>query len=328
MKNFLLADSSELFAVRLISASWAQKRLIPSFCTCSASSSWKIFFSPIRARYLLLDSFRPTEPKNVWFQVFTNVLRRVHEKFSSPRFEQLMAVRLLSPKTFESYFLDMRYVEFMKNFLLADSSKLMAVRLISATLAQKRLIPTFYTWCTSSSWKIFYSPIRASSWLLDSFRSPEPQNVWILLSKHVVRRVHEKFSSRRFEQLMAVRHLSPKTFESYFLDMMYVEFMKNFPLADSSKLMLLDSFRPPEPQNVWILLSKHVVRRVHEKFSSRRFEQLMAVRLLSPKTFESYFLDMMYVEFMKNFLLADSSKLIAVRVISASWTQKRLIPNF
>ena len=57
--------------------------------------------------------------------------------------EQLMAVRLLSPKTFESYFLDMIYVEFMKNFLLADSSKLMAVRLISASLAPKRLNPTF-----------------------------------------------------------------------------------------------------------------------------------------------------------------------------------------
>ena len=46
---------------------------------------------------------------------------------------QLMAVRLLSPKTFASYFQDMIYVEFMKNFLLADSSKLMAVRLISAS---------------------------------------------------------------------------------------------------------------------------------------------------------------------------------------------------
>ena len=47
---------------------------------------------------------------------------------------------------------------------------------------------------------------------------------------------------------MAVRLLRPKTFESYFLDMMYVEFMKNFLLADSSKRMLLDSFRPPEPK--------------------------------------------------------------------------------
>ena len=37
---------------------------------------------------------------------------------------------------------------------------------------------------------------------------------------------------------------------------------------------------------------------------------------------------MMYVEFMKNFLLVDSSELIALRVISASWEQKRLIPTF
>ena len=37
---------------------------------------------------------------------------------------------------------------------------------------------------------------------------------------------------------------------------------------------------------------------------------------------------MMYVEFMKNFFLADSSELMGVRVISASWAQKRLIPNF
>ena len=67
----------------------------------------------------------------------------------------LMAVRFISAssakKTFDSYFLDMIYVEFMKNFLLADSSELMAVRLISASRAQKRLISTFLTLCTSSS---------------------------------------------------------------------------------------------------------------------------------------------------------------------------------
>ena len=37
---------------------------------------------------------------------------------------------------------------------------------------------------------------------------------------------------------------------------------------------------------------------------------------------------MMYVEFMKNSLLADSSELLAVRHILASWAQKRLIPTF
>ena len=37
---------------------------------------------------------------------------------------------------------------------------------------------------------------------------------------------------------------------------------------------------------------------------------------------------MMYVEFMKNFLLADSGEQKSVRLISASWAQKRLIPTF
>ena len=37
----------------------------------------------------------------------------------------------------------MKYVEFMKNVLLADSSELIAVRVISISLAQKRLIPSF-----------------------------------------------------------------------------------------------------------------------------------------------------------------------------------------
>ena len=67
----------------------------------------------------------------------------------------LMAVRFISAssakKTFDSYFLDMIYVEFMKNVLLADSSEVIAVRLNSASRAQKRLIPTFLTLCTSNS---------------------------------------------------------------------------------------------------------------------------------------------------------------------------------
>ena len=39
---------------------------------------------------------------------------------------------------------------------------------------------------------------------------------------------------------------------------------------------------------------------------------------MSPETFDSYFLEIMYVEFMKNFLLADRRKLMAVILISAS----------
>ena len=37
---------------------------------------------------------------------------------------------------------------------------------------------------------------------------------------------------------------------------------------------------------------------------------------------------MMYVGFMKNFFLADTSELMGVRLISASWAQKRFIPTF
>ena len=37
---------------------------------------------------------------------------------------------------------------------------------------------------------------------------------------------------------------------------------------------------------------------------------------------------MVYVEFMKNFPLPDPSELFAVRLILASWAQKRLIPIF
>ena len=86
----------------------------------------------------------------------------------------------------------------------------------------------------------------------------------------------------------------PKTFDSYFLDMMYLELMQNVLLADSS--------------------------------------ELFAVRLIlaswAQKRFDSHFVDMMYFEFMKNIPLADSSELLAVRLILASWAQKRLIPTF
>ena len=34
---------------------------------------------------------------------------------------------------------------------------------------------------------------------------------------------------------------------------------------------------------------------------------------------------MIYVEFIKNFLLADSSELMAVKLTLASWTQKQVI---
>ena len=67
----------------------------------------KIFFSPIRSSRWLLDSFG-----------------------------------ILSPKTSDSNFVEMMYVEFMKNIIHADSSEPMAVRLILASWFQKQVIPT------------------------------------------------------------------------------------------------------------------------------------------------------------------------------------------
>ena len=81
---------------------------------------------------------------------------------------------------------------------------------------------------------------------------------------------------------------------------MYVELMKNFLLADSKELM--------------------AVRLISASWAH--------FALLSPKTFHSYFLDMMYVEFMNNFSLADSSELMAARLISASWARKRFDSYF
>ena len=99
----------------------------------------------------------------------------------------------------------MMYVEFMKNFFLADSSELLGVRLISASWAQKRLIPTLQTSCNSNSWKIFFSRIRANWWVLDWFRPPEPKNVSFLPSRHGVRRVHENFFVAYSSELICVK---------------------------------------------------------------------------------------------------------------------------
>ena len=58
--------------------------------------------------------------------------------------------------------------------------------------------------------------------------------------------------------------------------------------------------------------------------------ELMAVGLISATWAQEGLLLICrheYVEFKKNFLLADSSELIAVRLISACWAQKRLIPT-
>ena len=70
--------------------------------------------------------------------------------------------------------------------------------------------------------------------------------------------------------------------------MMYVEFMKNYILADSGEQMPVRLISAPEP-----------------------------------KTFCSWFRDMMYFEFMKNLPLACSGEQMPVRLITAYRAQKR-----
>ena len=83
----------------------------------------------------------------------------------------------------------------------------------------------------------------------------------------IVQRFHEKFSPRRFEggnglvfmknfylEVTAVRLITaswaPKTFDSYRLDTVYAKRMKNICLADSNELMAVRLISPLEPQYV------------------------------------------------------------------------------
>ena len=77
--------------------------------------------------------------------------------------------------------------------------------------------------------------------------------------------------------------------------MVYVEFMKNFYLADSKQLLSFRLIFASITQIVWFQLSRH---------------------------------DLLYVEFMKSSYLADSNNLMAPTLISGSWAQKRLIATF
>ena len=175
----------------------------------------------------------------------------------SPNWWVLESFRPLNPKTFDCYFED-DVDRGHEKFFLADSSDHMGVKVLSASWALKRLIATFQTWSTSRSCNIF--PRRFE-------RTDRRQSPFGLLS--------------------------PKTFDCYILDMMYVAFVKNFFSPILENWFALESFRPPEPKNVWFPLCRHDVRRVHEKF-----------------------------------FLHDSSEMMGVRVISASWAQKRLIATF
>ena len=87
---------------------------------------------------------------------------------------------------------------------------------------------------------------------------------------------HEKFFLADSSELICVRVISAswaKNVYSHFLDMMYVEFIKNFFLPIRANWWALESFLPADTKNVWFPLSRHDVRRVKENYFSRRFER-------------------------------------------------------
>ena len=94
----------------------------------------------------------------------------------------------------------MMYVEIIKKIFLPDWSELMGVWVISASWAQKTFDSHFLDMMYVEFTKIFFSLIRANWAVLESFRPPEPKNLWFPLSRHDVRRVRQKFFSRRFER--------------------------------------------------------------------------------------------------------------------------------
>ena len=125
---------------------------------------------------------------------------------------------------------------------------------------------------------------RANWWVLQSFPPPEPKNVWFPLSRHDVRRVHKKFFSRWFARTDGCKShfglLSLKTFDSHFLDMMYLDFMKSFFSSIRPNWWVLESFRPSEPKNDWFQVSRHDVPRVHENFFLAGSSKLMGLRVI------------------------------------------------
>ena len=170
---------------------------------------------------------------------------------------------------FDSHFLDMMYVELMKNFFLADSRELMGVRVISSS-EPKNVWFLLSRRCTSRSWKIFFSLIRANWWVLESFRPPEPKNVCLLHSRHDVRRVHEKFFLADSSELVAVRVISASWVQKRLIPTFWTRCTtsswKVFFSPVRANWWALESFRNPEPKNVWFPLPRDGVRRIHEKF--------------------------------------------------------------
>ena len=133
IKKFFLDDSSELICVRVISVSWAQKRLIP-LSRHDVSRVHKKFFSRWFAPsdgcwshfgLLSLKTFDSHFHDRMYLEIMKSFFSPIRANWWV-----LESFRLPEPKTFDSHFLDMMYVKFIKIFFLGDSRELMNVRVI------------------------------------------------------------------------------------------------------------------------------------------------------------------------------------------------------
>ena len=163
----------------------------------------KSFFSPIRANWSVLESFRPTERKNDLFPFSRHDVPRVHEKFFLADSSELMGVWVISASWAQSlWFLlsrhDVRQVhkKFVSRWFARTDERYSHFGLLSPKTIDSHFLHMMYL----EFMKSFFSSIRAKWWVLESFRPFEPKNVWFILSRHDVRRVHEKLFSRRFER--------------------------------------------------------------------------------------------------------------------------------
>ena len=178
--------------------------------------------------------------------------------------------------------------------------------------------------------------IRANWLVLESFRPPEPKDVWFPLSRHNVPRLHEKFFLADSSELVGVRVISASRAQKVWYPLSRHDVRrvhkKKFLSPIRANWWVLESFRPPEPKNVSLLLSRHDVRRFHEKFFLAHSSELMPVRVISVSWAQKrlFPLSRHHVRRVnkKFFSRWIRAKLMNVRVISASWAQKRLIPTF
>ena len=190
--------------------------------------------------------------------------------------------------------------------------------LILASLARKHLIRTFLTSFTSCSWKILIPLIVTILLPFGWFWPPCAQNICFQLCNDHVRRVHEKFWDRWLEKVNGRKLIwafwSPKRLIPTFLHHLrgvhekfwcrWLEEGKGRKLISASLAQkhLIRTFLTSFTSCSWKIFIK-LIGTILLPFSSfwRPCAQNIWLGLLSPKTLDSNFFDVIYVVILKKF---------------------------